>query len=278
MILMDDESSKFIKEIKLHLHQGDLIRQKFDIKLDSRSGLAFEKVVEEFQLETRRWLDCSVAMLNAINPDLVTKYEKRLPVSAVSSPKEKAESLRQRLMHGYTELQSAVYSIQYIPPQEVVSNDKAKKDLDLTEVFLVHGRNSVTRSKVKDQLHEWDLRVTTLAAKPGTLTLAEELEDKASSAGYAVVLATPDDEGRTKEDFRGKNETDDLNPRARENVVYELGWFHSRLGRDRVCVVTVDHQEIVPSDLKGTKVVSLDRDDWREQLRRNLLAADMKAS
>ncbi len=47
-----------------------------------------------------------------------------------------------------------------------------------------------------------------------------------SDVGFAVVLLTPDDEGCEK---GGKSE-----PRARQNVLLELGYFIGRLGREKV--------------------------------------------
>jgi predicted nucleotide-binding protein len=44
----------------------------------------------------------------------------------------------------------------------------------------------------------------------------------------AFILLTPDDTG-------GKN-TQNLRPRARQNVIFELGFFISALGRNRAVV------------------------------------------
>ncbi len=57
-----------------------------------------------------------------------------------------------------------------------------------------------------------------------------------------MVLLSPDNQGSEK---RGT-----LRPRARQNILLELGYFISRLGRSRVCVLKRDDVEI-PSDFAG---------------------------
>jgi len=83
---------------------------------------------------------------------------------------------------------------------------------------------------------------------------------------YAVVLLTGDDEGR----LRGEQ---DLRPRARQNVVLELGFFLGLLGRGRVAVLAapgVDH----PSDISGLVDIPLDPGGaWPHHLLNELEAA-----
>jgi predicted nucleotide-binding protein len=78
----------------------------------------------------------------------------------------------------------------------------------------------------------------------------------------AVVLLTPDDEGCVK----GGTPV----PRARQNVVLELGYFVGRLGRDRVCALKRGEVEI-PSDFGGVVYEPFDdAGGWRQALGREL--------
>ena len=74
-------------------------------------------------------------------------------------------------------------------------------------------------------------------------TIIEKFERHAQ-AGFAVVLLTPDDVGTLQGD------ENNLGPRARQNVIFELGFFIGRLGRERVCALTKGEVEI-PSDYTG---------------------------
>lgn len=97
-------------------------------------------------------------------------------------------------------------------------------------------------------------------------TVIEKVEDN-SDVGFAVILLTPDDEGRSK---KGNGP---LMNRARQNVLLELGYFLARLGRDKVC--TLKRGEVdIPSDFAG--VVWAEMDDaggWKQCLARELQAA-----
>lgn len=81
-------------------------------------------------------------------------------------------------------------------------------------------------------------------------------------------LLTPDDEGRAK----GGN----LEPRARQNVLLELGYFIGCLGRDKVCALKRGSLEI-PSDFAGVVWETMDDSGgWKQRLARELDAAGHK--
>ncbi len=88
--------------------------------------------------------------------------------------------------------------------------------------------------------------------------------------GFAVVLLTPDDVGGP----RGKPK--EQRPRARQNVVLELGYFIAYLGRTNVCALLADGVE-KPSDFDGVVYVRYDNDSgpWRVALARELRNAGL---
>ena len=61
--------------------------------------------------------------------------------------------------------------------------------------------------------------------------------------------------------------------RARQNVIFELGFFIGRLGRNRVCGLYTTNVEI-PSDYSGVLYIPLDEHGaWRMSLAKELKAA-----
>ena len=61
--------------------------------------------------------------------------------------------------------------------------------------------------------------------------------------------------------------------RARQNVIFELGFFMAKLGRRRTCALYEDGVELL-SDFSGVLYVPLDRAEaWKFQLARELKAA-----
>jgi predicted nucleotide-binding protein len=99
-------------------------------------------------------------------------------------------------------------------------------------------------------------------------TIIEKIERYAAEAGFAVVLLTADDIGASK------LRDDELRPRARQNVVLELGYFFAALGRDRVAALLEDGVER-PSDLDGILYIPFDG-DWKAELNKELRAAGVE--
>jgi len=98
------------------------------------------------------------------------------------------------------------------------------------------------------------------------MTVIEKLERHAD-VRFAVVLLTPDDEGRSLADAAGAR------PRARQNVILELGYFTGRLGRRAVCALHRGALEL-PSDYLGVVYVAIDEGGgWQLKLAKELRAA-----
>jgi predicted nucleotide-binding protein len=139
------------------------------------------------------------------------------------------------------------------------------------QVFLVHGHDQL-RDKVEAFLGSLDLKPVRLDDEPARGKTIIEMLEEHGAAAYAVVLLTPDDEGRKK----SRKETP-LQPRARQNVILELGYFMGRLGRARVCAIHAANVEL-PSDVHGVRYIKLDRlGAWKRKVERELKAAGVLA-
>ena len=134
------------------------------------------------------------------------------------------------------------------------------------QVFLVHGHDGGAREAVARFLERIDFEPIILheQASQGR-TVIEKIEAHAD-VGFAVVLLTPDDVGR------GILEAAD-EPRARQNVLLELGYFLGRLGRQRVCALRRD-EVAIPSDFAGIVWQAFDAGGgWKFALGKELQAA-----
>lgn len=137
--------------------------------------------------------------------------------------------------------------------------------IESAKVFLVHGHDEGVREAVARFLGKLSLNPVILheQASQGR-TIVEKLEHH-GDVGYAVVLLTPDDVGGSS--------SKDLQARARQNVVLELGYFVGRLGRERVCALHRGDLEL-PSDYMGVIYVPFDvGGGWRLGLAKELKAA-----
>ena len=137
-------------------------------------------------------------------------------------------------------------------------------------VFLVHGHDEATLQACARFLEKLGLPVTVLREQPNQgRTIIEKFVDH-SDVAFAVVILTGDDRGGP-----ASTPCEQHLSRARQNVVFELGFFLGRLGRERVCALYTEDVEI-PSDYSGVAFVPLDsRMAWRLELARELRAAGL---
>ena len=114
------------------------------------------------------------------------------------------------------------------------------------KIFVVYGHDEIARTQLEALLRRWDLEPIILDQQAsGGQTIIEKLEEYGADVGYAIVLATPDDEGKAKSETVYKS-------RVRQNVVLELGMFLAKLGRERVAILLKEAADFEkPSDIQG---------------------------
>lgn len=119
--------------------------------------------------------------------------------------------------------------------------NKSKKETN--KVFIVHGRNMKWLDEIENHILSIGYNPVVLYKdlQPGH-TIIEKLEMH-SDAFAAVILLTPDDEGKLISDEKAKT-------RARQNVVFEYGYFSGVIGRKNVVLVDFGVEE-KPSDVSG---------------------------
>jgi predicted nucleotide-binding protein len=138
-------------------------------------------------------------------------------------------------------------------------------------IFIVHGHALLKREEVRRFLERATSRQIVVLedeANQGRDVLGKLL-DSAKQAAYAVVLLTADDEGRQA------GSSGEWNPRARQNVVLELGLFLGLLGRDKVAALHEPTVEI-PSDFSGVVYIKLDDGGWKMKLATELKNAGIE--
>jgi len=137
------------------------------------------------------------------------------------------------------------------------------------KVFLVHGHDESAREGTARFLEKLGLETIILHEQPNAgRTIIEKVEQYAGVA-FAVVLLTPDDVGGTASNPQV------LNPRARQNVILELGYFIGRLGRAHVAALLKGDVE-KPSDYDGVVYIAMDSAGaWKLQLARELKTAGL---
>jgi hypothetical protein len=136
-------------------------------------------------------------------------------------------------------------------------------------VFVVHGHDHGLLNTVARFLEHLDLEPVILHEQASEGATIIEMLERHGRVDYAIVLLTPDDVGSAV------GSQDNLEPRARQNVILELGFFLGVAGRSRVCALYVDGVEL-PSDYSGVLYVPVDKAGaWKTGLATELKAAGL---
>jgi hypothetical protein len=131
-----------------------------------------------------------------------------------------------------------------------VNLDKKDEKIISNKVFIVHGHNDGIKLEVAQALNKLGLVPIILhEQKSENRTIIEKIEAN-SDVKFAIVLLTDDDEGKSIKES-------DLKPRARQNVIFEMGYFIGLLGRKNVCCLINNNKLEKPNDISGIVYINL---------------------
>ena len=129
-------------------------------------------------------------------------------------------------------------------------------------VFVIHGHDEAATQQLARFLERLELIPVILREEASKGKTIIEKFDEYAAVSYAVALLTADDVGSRRHESAAK-------PRARQNVIFELGYFIGRHGRNRVCALTKGEPEI-PSDYAGVVYIPMDSGEWKIDLAKEL--------
>lgn len=146
------------------------------------------------------------------------------------------------------------------------------KEAPSKRVFIVHGHDEAMKQEVARVLLTLELDPIILHELPNEGRTIIEKFEKNADVGFAVVLLSGDDMAYPSGTEHKKAKP---RPRARQNVVMELGYFVAKLGRDRVLPLYKEVQNFeLPSDFQGVVYTPYDpAGGWRGKLVQELQAA-----
>ena len=137
----------------------------------------------------------------------------------------------------------------YKKGQENKAKSKPEKKSS-NKVFVVHGHDSELKNDVDIFLRDIALEPIILHRQADEgLTIIEKFE-KHSDVVYAFILLTPDDIGMTVDEYNKKEDERKIEYRARQNVIFEFGYFVAKLGRRNVCCIYKEGVTL-PNDISG---------------------------
>jgi len=136
--------------------------------------------------------------------------------------------------------------------------------------FIVHGHDETAKLALKNFLQNLlHLPEPIILHEQPNLgrTLIEKFEDYATASQLIFVLLTPDDIAATASD------PDEVKRRARQNVIFEMGFFLGTLGRESGRVILLYKSPLdLPSDITGLTYIDISKgiEAAGEQIRREL--------
>ena len=136
-------------------------------------------------------------------------------------------------------------------------------------VFIVHGHDDVMKLAVARAITDLGLKPIILHEQPNAGKTIIEKFERDSDVGFAVASLSPDDMA-----YASAAEPNTAKPRARQNVVLELGYFVGSIGRDRVMALKRGNDLQVPSDFNGVVYTQYDdAGNWKFEPVRELKVA-----
>jgi predicted nucleotide-binding protein len=203
--------------------------------------------VEKYDIEYKQWNNRTVRILKSIfdaNDDIVKEFEQtNYPYASTDAVRTIKESLRLKIDY-LSDLIEISPTFQEVSNTEIENAGTPPIVLDMQKIFIVHGHDNALKEAVARILEHLNLNPIILHEQVNQgQTIIEKFESNSAEAGFAIILLTADDLGKAKDDKADR-------ARARQNVVFEMGYFMGKLGRNHVFVLLEDGVE-KPGDLDG---------------------------
>lgn len=123
------------------------------------------------------------------------------------------------------------------------------------KIFIVHGHDELAKHELKNYLQNTlNLPEPIILHEQPSLgrTIIEKFEDEVQRVDVVFVLLTPDDI------LGDQRQSDDARRRARQNVIFEMGYFLGKLQRRTARVILLYKGDLeLPSDIAGVVYIDI---------------------
>ncbi len=235
--------------------------------------------LDHVKSERKNWHDYNKELLGTLfdNEKIAKEYEHNshgaIFMAGIRSLGEEIGDYRESVQYKLNSLNSIIGRLDlFSEPISTASSTAASRPVMAegaeSNVFVVHGHDNELKEQVARLISDLGLNPIILHEQENMgQTIIEKLERNANKSSFAIILLTPDDYG-----YSAKGGPEEAKPRARQNVVLELGYFIGKLGRERTCALYkgVD----APSDFDGVVYTPADKSlAWRFKVAKELKAA-----
>jgi predicted nucleotide-binding protein len=155
-------------------------------------------------------------------------------------------------------------------PEEVQQPSKKAEAGSGNKIFVAVNPNNEAKLKVARTLEKLELEPVILSDKANERNAAFEIIEGNPDAAFAVFILT-DDNGKGQKQMDADN-----NLKAKENLIFELGYIAGRVGVNQVCILYNNNAEL-PVHIQDIACIPLDSaDHWQIALAKKLKAAGYK--
>lgn len=257
------------KKIEVQIKKGKEIK---NLNILDRDGL------DRARLKRKKWSKYNTELLSRLFTDSTLADEYNHFGGAVIPMNPSLEWLIKdfddHIDESITRLESIVERLELIPePMDYSKNNntnKSKKGISSKKIFIVHGYDEAAKESTSRFLEKLGLTTIILHEQPSAGRTIIEKVEYYSDVTFAVVLLTPDDIAAPK------HKPEDSEARARQNVIFELGYFIGKLGRDKVCAL-YKKDVAIPTDYLGVLYIEMDaKNGWKLQLAKEIKQAGIE--
>lgn len=256
---------------------ADLLREQLSKGSDLlRADVASREQLAEVKRRFRNWEEYVEELLRRLftTEELSEEFGASVRMIYSLGPSSLQEDLGEFRSDGairVRRLESIIERLPLFGAREVPHHEEPRgRGAPVRRAFIVHGRDHGPRDAIRNFLRDLEVEPVVLEDQPNQGRTIIEKSEANVDVGFAVIILTPDDIGAPKD------EKDEARPRARQNVLLELGFFIGLLGRGRVAPIKVGDLE-VPSDVDGIAYIDYDRGGaWKLRLAKELKAAGIE--
>jgi len=271
-----ENSSSFLKKTEdvIKTRKGSIKEEKLLFKMMSSYCKAIRNILNEPY-------DINNSTLRTVSPDGILCYNRLANKFNLFFPEAEMFIFREDTTPNlvtHPKTQEILYQLEYA--LDIIIDDLNQKKEYIAHheeetirssktdnmVFVVHGHDEGAKQTVARFLEQCGFVAVILHEQAdGGRTIIEKIEQYADVV-FAIVLYTPCDIGREKNEKRGT-------PRARQNVVFEHGYLIAKLGRERVCALVKQGVQ-TPGDIAGVVYKPMDSAGaWKTEILREMKSA-----
>lgn len=254
--LIDNQINKGSELLKMNVEhivgygQPFFTTQNYNRNIKNSGQIGFKTFTNEYD----KWVNVTDEILKRSFTIPENEYRHNFDIAGqtafITRDQDRVAHYMEAISDKINYLESLKVQSDFIP---VNLNEKSKylKENDVilpsNKIFIVHGHNETINHEVARTIEKLGLEAIILREQPNSgQTIIEKFENNAKETNFAVILMTADDKVGENEEFR-----------ARQNVIFEMGYFMGKLGRSHVmCLLQNDVEK--PGDIDGVVYTPLD--------------------